>query len=146
MKNLKMIFALVTIASSTHALCPKSELNSKYIPKLREVADWSDEMLLPYAKQWCLLDKQKASLQSSINSRSQTLRSGNWRICKEVIPGTPNPTDSECKAAYTKKVNDLIDQCQTLVGMGHNPHNVMLYIDPLMVEVACLKGVNTALK
>ncbi|UYL07267.1 hypothetical protein B9G69_009430 [Bdellovibrio sp. SKB1291214] len=74
------------------------------------------------------------------------MRADNWRICKEVIPGNPNPTPAECKAAHAQLINDLIDQCMALVNIGHNPHNVGLFIDPLTVEVSCLKGVDTSLK
>lgn len=126
--------------------CTKANINTIYIPILREVVDWPDEMIRPYAVQLCHLEKEKELLQKSIKKRSDELRTGNWRICKEVIPGNPNPTDAECKSAYNAKVNGLIDQCIELVGLGHNPHNVGLFIDPLLVEVACLRGTNTALK
>lgn len=126
--------------------CTKKVIDTIYIPKLREVADWSDAELRPYAKQMCNLEREKGTLQASIKVRADELRTGNWRICKEVIPGNPNPTEDECKAAYANKINNLIDQCIDLVNLGHNPHNVLLLIDPLKVEVACLRGVNTALK
>ncbi len=126
--------------------CTKYEVNTIYIPILREVVDWPDDMIRPYAKTMCLLTKEKVALQKSISTRAEDIRTGNWRICKEVIPGNPNPTDAECKTAYRAKVNGLIDQCIELVGLGHNPHNVGLFLDPLDVEVHCLRGVNTALK
>ncbi|QDK36347.1 hypothetical protein [Bdellovibrio sp. NC01] len=126
--------------------CTNSVINNVYIPKLREVVDWPDSQIRPYAKQLCQLDKQKESLQKSIKARADELRTTNWRICKEVIPGNPNPTDAECQAAYAQRINDHIDQCISLVSLGHNPHNVMLFIDPAQVEVACLKGTNTSLQ
>ncbi|HEX7673330.1 MAG TPA: hypothetical protein VF412_04115 [Bdellovibrio sp.] len=126
--------------------CTTSVINSIYIPKLRAVADWTDDQLRPYAIQLCNLDVQRSALQLSIKNRADQLRTGNWRICKEVIPGNPNPTDAQCKAAYAQTINDLIDHCISVVNMGHNPHNVQLLIDPEKVEVACLKGVNTALQ
>lgn len=126
--------------------CNKATINNVYIPMLRTVVDWPDEQIRPYALQMCKLDKEKASLQLSIKNRADELRTGNWRICKEVIPGNPNPTEQECKDAYALKINDLIDHCIEVVNLGHNPHNVMLFIDPLKVEVACLRGVDTALK
>ncbi|WP_295900166.1 hypothetical protein [uncultured Bdellovibrio sp.] len=146
-------FTLLSFLPTTHAkevqpllTCSKTVIDTVYIPKLREVADWTDDQLRPYAKQMCNLEKQQGALRGSIKNRAEEIRTGNWRICKEVIPGNPNPTDAECKTAYAEKVNDLIDKCIELVSLGHNPHNVLLFIDPLKVEVACLKGVNTALK
>jgi hypothetical protein len=129
-----------TNSEELQVICTNSEVNTIYIPILRELADWPDSMLRPYAIQLCQLTKQKKSLQVSINIRAEATRTGNWRICKEVIPGNSTPTDSECKIAYDAKVNDEIDRCINLIGMGHNPHNVMLAIDPLKVEVTCLKG------
>lgn len=141
------IFLLGSLIQGANAYyCSKKEINTIYIPILREVVDWPDSMIRPYAKTLCLLTKEKVDLQKSISTRAEEIRTGNWRICKEVIPGEPNPTDAECKAAYSAKVNGLIDQCINLVGLGHNPHNVMLIIDPLQVEVSCLRGTNTALK
>ena len=125
--------------------CTKSEVNTIYIPILREVVDWPDDMIRRYAKRLCLLTKEKKGLQTLISKRSDQIRTSNFRVCKEVIPGNPNPTAAECKAAYNAKVNGLIDQCIELVGIGHNPHNVMLFIDPLQTEVSCLRGTNTAL-
>ncbi|MGZ3768038.1 MAG: hypothetical protein ACXVCP_05340 [Bdellovibrio sp.] len=126
-------------------VCSASIINTIYIPKLRTVADWPDDQLRPYAQQLCHLDKQKLDLQASIKTRADELRTSNWRICKEVIPGNPNPTPEQCKDAYASIINDLIDKCVSIVNIGHNPHNVLLFIDPAKVEVACLKGVNTAL-
>ncbi|MGZ3789353.1 MAG: hypothetical protein ACXVLQ_12570 [Bacteriovorax sp.] len=148
MKNisLTLFFSLGLAQAASAYTCTKTEINTIYIPILREVVDWPDDMIRPYAKQLCLLTKEKAALQKSISKRSEELRTGNWRICKEVIPGNPNPSDSECKSAYDAKVNGLIDQCIGLVSLGHNPHNVMLFIDPLQVEVACLRGTNISLK
>lgn len=149
---MKFLFAciLLTTLGSAHAAvdytCTANEVNTIYIPILREVVDWPDSIIRPYAKQMCLLTKEKKALQKSISKSSQQIRTTNWRVCKEVIPGTPNPTEDECKTAYTAKVNSLIDQCMALVGLGHNPHNVGLYIDPLEVEVACLRGTNTSLQ
>jgi hypothetical protein len=131
--------------ASVEYTCTKTEINTIYIPILREVVDWPDDMIRPYAKRLCLLTKEKKGLQKSISKRSDEIRTTNWRVCKEVIPGNPNPTEAECKTAYNGKVNALIDQCIALVGLGHNPHNVMLYIDPLQTEVSCLRGTNTAL-
>ena len=127
-------------------VCTNSEINQIYIPILRDVVDWPDSMIFPYAKKLCLLTKEKKALQKSISDRAEQLRISNFRICKEVIPGVPNPTDAECKIAYVGKVNGLIDQCIDLVGLGHNPHNVMLIIDPIQVEVSCLRGTDTSLK
>lgn len=145
---LLMSFAQNAFADTPAPLltCTTTVINTVYIPKLREVADWTDDQLRPYAKQMCNLEKQRDELQQSIKNRADELRTTNWRICKEVIPGNPNPTEAECKAAYAAKINGLIDQCIALVSLGHNPHNVLLFIDPLKVEVACLKGVNTSLK
>lgn len=143
---LLLLFSLSLAQAASAYTCTKSEINTIYIPILREVVDWPDDMIRPYAKQLCLLTKEKKALQISISTRAEELRTGNWRICKEVIPGYPNPTDAECKAAYNAKVNGIIDQCIDLVGLGHNPHNVMLIIDPLKVEVACLRGTNVSLK
>lgn len=126
--------------------CSASKINTIYIPILREVVDWPDDMIRPFAIQLCHLTRDKDSLQKSISARATELRTTNFRICKEVIPGNPNPTEAECKTAYNAKINGLIDQCIALVGLGHNPHNVLLIIDPLNVEVSCLKGVDTALK
>lgn len=137
--------AISTAHASIEYTCTKSEINTIYIPILREVVDWPDDMIRPYAKRLCLLTKEKKGLQKSISKRSDEIRTTNWRVCKEVIPGNPNPTEAECKAAYNAKVNGLIDQCMALVGIGHNPHNVMLIIDPLQTEVSCLRGTNTAL-
>ncbi|GEM_PF-772972 len=149
---MKFLFAclLLSILGSAHAAvdytCTANEVNTIYIPILREVVDWPDSMIRPYAKQLCLLTKEKKALQKSISKRSDQIRTTNWRVCKEVIPGNPNPTDAECKTAYNSKVNALIDRCIALVGLGHNPHNVGLFIDPLEVEVACLRGTNTSLQ
>lgn len=126
--------------------CTNQVINTIYIPKLKEVVDWPDDQIRPYAIQMCKLEKQRGELQLSIKNRATKMRADNWRICKEVIPGNPNPTPSECKAAHAQMINDLIDQCIALVNIGHNPHNVGLFIDPLTVEVSCLKGVDTALK
>ncbi|MDG0817246.1 hypothetical protein [Bdellovibrio svalbardensis] len=131
---------------ATTITCSTSVINSVYIPKLREVADWSDDELRPYAVQLCKLEKQREALQKSIKARADELRTTNWRICKEVIPGNPNPTPDECRIAYAQTINSLIDHCIAVVNMGHNPHNVQLFINPVKVEVACLKGVNTALQ
>lgn len=125
------------------ATCTTTEVNTIYIPILRDVVDWPDDMIRPYALQLCKLTKDKKALQKSVNKRANDMRTGNWRICKEVIPGNPNPTDAECKTAYNAKVNAIIDSCIDLIGMGHNPHNVMLIIDPLKVEVSCLRGMDT---
>lgn len=127
-------------------VCSASVINSVYIPKLREVADWSDDQLRPYAQKLCNLEKQREALQSSIKNRADQLRTSNWRICKEVIPGNPNPTPAQCQSAYAQIINDLIDHCIQVINLGHNPHNVQLLIDPVQVEVSCLKGVNTALQ
>ncbi|WP_413560265.1 hypothetical protein [Bdellovibrio sp. HCB209] len=126
--------------------CTNKVVNTIYIPKLREVVDWPDDQIRPYALQMCKLEKQRGELQLSIRNQSTKLRENNWRVCKEVIPGNPNPTPAQCKAAHAQLINDLIDQCRAVVNIGHNPHNVGLFIDPLLVEVACLKGVDTALK
>jgi hypothetical protein len=149
--KISKVFLVVTfftsLSQAAHAYtCTKSEVNTIYIPILREVVDWPDDMIRPYAKQLCLLTKEKVALQKSISLRSEEIRTGNFRVCKEVIPGVPNPTDAECKTAYSAKVNGLIDQCIELVGLGHNPHNVLLIIDPISVEVACLRGTNLSLK
>lgn len=142
-----LLFGIFSTANAAlEYKCTKTEINTIYIPILREVVDWPDSMIYPYAKQLCLLTKEKKALQSSINTRANEIRTSNWRVCKEVIPGNPNPTDAECKAAYNAKVNGLIDQCISLLSIGHNPHNVMLIIDPLQVEVACLRGTNTSLQ
>ena len=138
--------ALAVTPESFEVVCTASEVNTIYIPILREVVDWPDDMIRPYALQLCKLTKQKKALQISVNNRANATRTGNWRICKEVIPGNPNPTDAECKAAYNAKVNDIIDRCIDLISLGHNPHNVMLIIDPLKVEVACLKGTDVMLQ
>lgn len=147
-----LIFALVALAIQ-HAradimtiTCTTSVINSVYLPQMRQVADWPDSQLLPYAKQLCNLDKQREALQISIKNRADQLRTGNWRICKEVIPGTPNPTPAQCQSAYAQTINNLIDQCIQVVNLGHDPHNVQLLIDPVQVEVSCLKGVNTSLQ
>ena len=153
MKPVTLLPALVLLGFCTFAhaepepalTCSKSVIDTVYLPKFREVADWPDSQLRPYAIKLCNLDKQKASLQLSIKNRADQLRTTNFRICKEVIPGNPNPTDEECKAAYAQTINDLIDHCISVVNMGHNPHNVQLLIDPVQVEVSCLKGVNSAL-
>ncbi len=126
--------------------CTNKVINDVYIPKLREVVDWPDDQIRPYAIQMCKLEKQRGELQLSIKNRAIQMRNTNWRICKEVIPGNPNPTPAQCKAAHGQLINDLIDHCIEVVNIGHNPHNVQLFIDPLMVEVACLKGVDTSLK
>lgn len=126
--------------------CTNKVINTVYIPKLREVVDWPDDQIRPYAIQMCKLEKQRGELQLSIRNQAAKLRNENWRVCKEVIPGNPNPTPAQCKAAHAQLINDLIDQCRAIVNIGHNPHNVGLFIDPLVVEVACLKGVDTALK
>lgn len=153
MKKNILIFVAIVMSSLANAkmaepmlVCSDTVINTIYIPKLRTVADWTDAQLRPYAIQLCQLDKQKISLQSSIKSRADELRTTNWRICKEVIPGNPNPTPDECKNAYAKIINDLIDHCISVINIGHNPHNVLLFIDPAKVEVSCLKGVNTALQ
>jgi hypothetical protein len=149
---------LITFASHSAALasgegeigptlnCTNKVINDVYIPKLREVVDWPDDQIRPYAIQMCKLEKQRGDLQLSIRNRAIQMRNTNWRICKEVIPGNPNPTPAQCKVAHGQLINDLIDHCIAVVNIGHNPHNVALFIDPLMVEVACLKGVDTALK
>jgi hypothetical protein len=124
--------------------CTAHIINTVYIPKMREVVDWPDSQIRPYAKKMCQLEKQREALQISIKNKADTTRTGNWRICKEVIPGNPNPTDEECNTAYNDKVNGLIDQCIELVNLGHNPHNVGLFLDPLTVEVSCLKAVDTS--
>ncbi|QDK44438.1 hypothetical protein DOM22_04335 [Bdellovibrio sp. ZAP7] len=126
--------------------CTNKVINDVYIPKLREVVDWPDDQIRPYAIQMCQLEKKRGELQVSIRDRAVQMRNANWRICKEVIPGNPNPTPAECKIAHGQIINDLIDHCIEVVNIGHNPHNVQLFLDPLMVEVACLKGVDTALK
>ena len=138
--------ANATSPDSVLVSCTTSEINTIYIPILREVVDWPDDMIRPYAIQLCKLTKQKASLQSSIKTRADQIRTGNWRVCKEVIPGNPNPTEAECKAAYNAKVNGIIDSCISLISLGHNPHNVMLIIDPIKVEVSCLKGTDVMLQ
>jgi len=138
---------LMSVSALANAYtCTNSEITNIYIPILREVVDWPDSMIKPYAKELCLLTKEKKDLQSKISLRAQFLRTTYWRICKEVIPGNPNPTPAECKAAHNGKINDLIDQCISLDSLGHNPHNVLLILDPARVEVACLRGTNTALK
>ena len=134
------------IPTDLDIVCTKAEVDTIYIPILREVVDWPDDMIRPYAIELCQLTKQKAALQKSINKKAEDTRSGNWRICKEVIPGNPNPTDAECKIAYNTKVNNIIDSCIDLISLGHNPHNVLLIIDPLKVEVSCLKGTNIMLQ
>lgn len=144
--SMPFLFLIISAQAANAYTCTKKEINTIYIPILREVVDWPDDMIRPYAKQLCLLTKEKAALQKSISTRAEVIRTGNFRICKEVIPGNPNPTDAECKTAYDAKVNGLIDQCVELVGLGHNPHNVMLIIDPIQVEVSCLRGTDTALK
>lgn len=144
--GLLILNILATTQAAEKYTCTKKEINTIYIPILREVVDWPDDMIRPYAKQLCLLTKEKKALQKSISNRSNEIRTTNWRVCKEVIPGNPNPTEAECKAAYNAKVNALIDQCILLVRIGHNPHNVMLIIDPLQTEVSCLRGTNTALQ
>ena len=150
-----LLFSTLTFSLTAKAIvpnevdlisCSTSKINTIYIPILREVVDWPDDMIRPYAVQLCHLTRDKDTYQKSISARANYLRTNNFRICKEVIPGNPNPTDAECKAAYGAKINGLIDQCIALVGLGHNPHNVLLIIDPLQVEVSCLKGVDTALK
>ncbi|MGZ3772341.1 MAG: hypothetical protein ACXVCY_00610 [Pseudobdellovibrionaceae bacterium] len=138
--------SIVFITADPMLMCSDSVINTIYIPKLRTVADWPDDELRPYAKQLCQLDKDKLSLQASIKTRADELRTSNWRICKEVIPGNPNPTPQQCQNAYSQIINNLIDKCVSVVNMGHNPHNVLLFIDPAKVEVACLKGVNTMLQ
>lgn len=149
---MKLLLGLLffTVFSSAQAAiehtCTAHEVNTIYIPILREVVDWPDSMIRPYAKQMCLLTKEKKALQKSISKRSEQIRTTNWRVCKEVIPGNPNPTEAECKSAYNAKVNALIDRCIALVGLGHNPHNVGLFLDPLSVEVSCLRGTNTSLQ
>lgn len=144
-----LIFAHLAQAAPSEKLkvtCSTKEVNTIYIPILREVVDWPDDMIRPYARQLCLLTKEKAALQKSIKTRADNTHTGNWRICKEVIPGNPTPTDAECKTAYNAKVNAVIDNCIELIGLGHNPHNVGLFIDPLTVEVSCLKGMDTMLQ
>ena len=138
------------VFTSAHAAveytCTNHEVNTIYIPILREVVDWPDDMIRPYAKHLCLLTKEKKALQKSISTRAAEIRDTNFRVCKEVIPGNPNPTKAECIEAHNNLINGLIDQCISLVNLGHNPHNVQLIIDPVEVEVACLRGTNTALK
>ncbi len=147
-KNISLtLICIACIGESAMAYtCTKKEITNVYIPILREVVDWPDEMIYPYAKQLCLLTKEQKALQKSISLRAEVIRTGNFRICKEVIPGNPNPSDAECKVAYNARVNGLIDQCQTLIGLGHNPHNVGLFIDPLTVEVSCLRGTDLSMK
>ncbi|MDO9183426.1 MAG: hypothetical protein Q7U04_13510 [Bacteriovorax sp.] len=158
MKNLMtyifLLFSLYSLSVNAQAYeetriyvsCTKTEVNTIYIPLLRDVVDWPDDMIRPYALKLCLLTKDKAALQKSIKKRAEAIRTANWRICKEVIPGNPNPTDAQCKIAYSAKVNGVIDNCISLISMGHNPHNVMLIIDPLNVEVSCLKGMDVMLQ
>jgi hypothetical protein len=122
--------------------CTPVEISTVYIPILREVVDWPDEMIRPYAVNLCRLTKEKNALQKLLKKHAEEKRTGNFRICKDVIPGNPNPTDPECKVAYDAKVNSQINKCIGLIGLGHNPHNVGLILDPLDVEVRCLKGVN----
>lgn len=126
--------------------CTNATINSVYIPKLQEIVEWPVDMIRPYAKQLCNLEKERELLQKSISKRAEEIRESNWRVCKEVIPGNPNPTPSQCAYAHNTKINNLIDQCIELVNIGHNPHNVGLLIDPLTVEVSCLRGVNLAIK
>ncbi len=126
-------------------VCNKATIDGVYIPKLRTVADWTDAQLRPYAKQLCNLDLQKLNYQNQIKLRADDLRSNNWRVCDDLGFG-PNPDSPGCKVAWANKINDLINHCINLVNTGHNPHNVLLFIDPAKVEVACLKGVNEALK
>jgi len=126
--------------------CTNFEINSIYIPILREVVTWPDSQIRPYAIELCKLTKEKADLQKSIKNRADYLRTSNFRVCKEVIPGNPNPTAEECKLAYNGKINSLIDSCIDVVEIGHNPHNVLLILDPIRVEVSCLRGTNTALQ
>lgn len=133
-------------AESLDYICTNKEINTIYIPILREVVDWPDSQIRPYAIELCHLTKEKADLQKSIKNRADYLRTSNFRVCKEVIPGNPNPTPAECKTAYTGKINALIDTCINLVEIGHNPHNVLLILDPIRVEVGCLKGTNIALQ
>jgi hypothetical protein len=140
--SLTFLFSLTCVQAANAYHCTKSEIVNVYIPILKPTVDWPDDMIYPYAKQLCLLTKEKNALQASISSTAEATRTGNFRICKEVIPGNPNPTDAECKTAYDAKVNGLIDQCIALMGMGHNPHNVLLIIDPIHTEVRCLRGVN----
>lgn len=156
MKPLIPLFLLVTavtIVDSAKAgnvswaiKCNADAINNVYIPKLQEIVDWPVEMIRPYAKQLCALEKERESLQKSISGRAVEIRQTNWRVCKEVIPGNPNPTPSQCASAHNTKINNLIDKCIDLVSLGHNPHNVGLLLDPLSVEVSCLRGVNMALK
>lgn len=126
--------------------CTNTEINTIYIPILQEVVEWPTDQIRPYAIELCKLTKEKVDLQKSIKNRADYLRTSNFRVCKEVISGNPNPTPSECKAAYNEKINSLIDNCINLVEIGHNPHNVLLILDPIRVEVGCLKGVNIALQ
>ena len=144
--SILFLFALI-FSQSAHAYsCTPREIRIVYIPILRPVVEWPDDMIYPYAKHLCHLTKEKAALQSSISTTAETTRTTNFRICKEVIPGTPNPTDAECKTAYDAKVNGLIDQCIELIGLDHNPHDVALVIDPVQTEVRCLRGVNISLQ
>lgn len=146
--KLPIVFLLTLIfTQAAHAYsCTSREIRTIYIPILRPTVEWPDDMIYPYAKHLCILTKEKTALQASISTTAETTRTGNFRICKEVIPGNPTPTDAECKAAYDGKVNGLIDQCIELVGLGHNPHNVALIIDPVQTEVRCLRGVNLSLQ
>lgn len=140
------LFALILSQAAEAYSCTPREIRTVYIPILRPTVEWPDDMIYPYAKQLCLLTKERNALRSSINTIAEATRTGNFRICREVIPGNPTPTDAECKAAYDGKVNGLIDQCIELVGLGHNPHNVALIIDPVQTEVRCLRGVNLSLQ
>jgi hypothetical protein len=141
----------VAFTAQAEIECDLKALSAKYLPKLKESAEWPDSELLPYAKQLCALDQKKEDLQKQVNTSAAYWRKENpAHTCVDLSPAEPDPdkefSDDDCTKAYNAKVNAFIDACKDVMTVGHNPHNVMIDIDAARVEIVCLRSALVFLK
>lgn len=141
-----LILALSVFASPVFAdiVCNDGTIYGKYIPQLREAAEWDNAQLYPYAQKLCGLDSEREALRKTVKNTAINMRYSNPRICDDL--GLGMRTSPACDQAHAEKVNRLIDNCIETMRLGHNPHNVMIPIDEVRVEVACLKATAVALQ
>ena len=143
------LFMLVTGSAHAATVCNKNTVTQTYIPKLKDSAEWSDKMLMPYALRLCKLDQQKEVLQKQVaDSTNFWIKENNSHTCADLSPDDPEKEMSaeECVKAYRKKIDGMIDQCRATMSLGRNPHNVYIEIDSANVEITCLRSTLVFLK
>lgn len=140
-----MVVLTALSAKADTITCTPAVIDSVYIVKLRDYADWTDTQLRPYAATLCRLESERAQLQTDVSNKAASIRATNWRVCNEVLPGPGGNDGPACKTAYGNQLNGLIDQCRAIMNIGHNPHNIGIILDETKIEVACLRGIRDAL-